>query len=192
MNKRVFSLVLALVLALASLTVAFAEESPVLATVTAATVAGVKSASGVSLPANFSVTALEATPATTALAAEIASALQTGAIADIFGEDAVALISQAILGKASVSGLKVEEVFPLSVVNYSETFGDIIVTLDLPANYASDAVIVALVSYYHAAGQLVWTVAEAEVVDGQLLLTLNAADLVAAVNGEFTVALLGA
>ena len=192
MNKRIFSLVLALVLALASLTVAFAESSPVIATVTTATVASVVSASGVELPADFTVTANDATAATTALAATIASALQAGDVAGVFGDEAAAAISQVILGKANASDLKVEEVFPLTVANYSETYGDIIVTLDLPADYASDAVMVALIGYYDANGELVWIVAEAEVVAGQLVLTLDAATLAANTDGEFTVALLGA
>ena len=191
MNKRIFSLVLALMLALASLTVAFAAtESPTIDTVTKVTVAGVVSATGAALPADLIVDAKEETPATIATASTISAALASGNLAAVVGDDAVAAINQAILGKASITSLKVEEVFPLSVVNWADSYGDIIVTLDLPADYASDAVIVALVSYYNANGQLVWVVADSAIVNGQLCLTISAADL--AVTGEFTVALLGA
>ena len=191
MNKRIFSLVLALVFALASLTVAFAEPaSPTIDTVTKVTVAGAVSATGAPLPADMIVDVQEETAATTATAATISAALTAGNLASVIGDDAVAAINQAILGKASITSLTVEEVFPLTVINYAESVGDIIVTLGLPADYASDAVIVALLSYYDANGQLVWTVADSAIVDGQLCLTISAADLAAA--SEFTVALLGA
>ena len=192
MNKRVFSLVLALVLALASLTVAFAESSPVAAVVTTPTVTSVVSATGVALPASFQVVANLATPATTALAAQIASAIQAGTVESIFGAEAVAAINLAIQGITTIGALKVNEVFPATVVNYDTTYGDVIVTMQLPTAYAPGATIVALVGYYNAANELVWVVADALINNnGDLVLTLSTDALVAGTVTDITVALLG-
>ena len=193
MNKRIFSLVLVLVLALASLTVAFAEASPVAAVVTTPTVKGVVSATGVALPASFQVIGNLATPATTALAAQIASAIQAGTVESIFGAEAVAAINLAIQGVTTIGALKVNEVFPMSVVNYDTTYGDVIVTVELPTAYEPGATIVVMVGYYNAANELVWEVAPAQIdANGDLVLTLSADALAAGAISDLTVALLGA
>lgn len=192
MNKRIFSLVLVLVLALASLTVAFAESSATLAVVATPVVKSMVSSTGVVLPADFTVTPVEETLATQALTEEIAAAITAGTLEDIFGEEAVALINQAVLGLTNVSDLKVEEVFPLTVANYSAAYGDVAITLELPTEYADDAIVVVLVGYTDDNGELVWTVAEVEIVDGDLVVTLTVEALTAAANGDLTVAILGA
>ena len=192
MNKRIFSLVLALVLALASLTVAFAESSATAAVVTIPVVKSMVSSTGVVLPADFLVTPVEETLATQALAKDIAAAITAGSLETVFGEEAVALIDQAVLGLTTVSALKVQEVFPMTVVNYSAAYGDVAITLELPTEYAANDIVVVVIGYVDAEGNQVWVVVDVEIVDGDLVITLPVEALSAAVNADLTCVILGA
>lgn len=191
MNKRIFSVALALVLAFATLTCAFAAPDSISAAdVTTAQVVGVTSSSGVTLPADFSVAPVAGSNTTDAVVNGInMAAASVGGLTTFFGEAAMTAIS-TVVPAVQAANLKLDEAFPISVANYSGAYGDVTVTLRLTKTYADGDVVVAMVGIIGADGTITWTPVEATVVNGEVAVTFPQAVLEAAAGSEVVVAML--
>lgn len=192
MNKRVFSIALALILALASMACAFAApDSPDSTSVGEVKVTGVASSTGAVLPATFAVAPVEVPTATEKVVLDAITAAATSAdsLADFFGTQTMMAVTATVTG-VDVSKLTLDEAFPISVASYDVTFGDITVTMSLAKEYADGDVVVALVGIVNADGTITWTPVQATVVEGELAITFTQDLLSAAGTNELVFAVL--
>ena len=188
MNKRLFSIALALVLMLGCCAFA-ASKSIAVGDVTDAKVTGVTSSTGAEVPAGFAVTPVAVTETTKAVVDDIAKAADAGDLPTYFGATAMAEIA-AKVPNVDVGSLKLDEVFPFTDVNYASTVGDVTVNMRLTKDYKVGDVIVALIGVL-SAGNVAWTPVDATVVDGgEVAVTLPQAILEAGATNELVFALL--
>lgn len=191
MNKRILSCLLALVVALASLSVACAEFVPSINSSNVVNVSTVVSASGAVLPADFGVAVAPQSETTIALATEIAEFAKSAPVADYFGEEVMASVATMIPAIVNTSALKVDELLPMVVSNYDAAYGDVILTLSAAAVYSENDVVVVLAGVV-IDGVLTWIPLEASVTGGAVNVVFTQEVLEAAGSSELVFALLRA
>lgn len=187
LNKRIFCLMLALIVAALGFG-ALAEAIPSATVETIMSVSSVVSSTGAALPESFSVELAPQSEAAEKVIEEIAEAVQTQPVTAYFGETAMAAIAEKLPAEVNVSALKLHELTAVKVEAYDSSYGDIVLTLTPSIEYAENAVIVVLVGMW-IDGELVWTPMDAVIIDGQISVVFTQ-DVLADGNSELLFALL--
>ena len=195
MNKRIFSMMLVLMIAFASFSCACAEAVPSVTVETVVTVAAATSSTGAVLPETFKVEVVPQSETATKVIAEITEAVKAAPVASYFGEEvikaAVAKLPAAVAAKAEAPALVLNELTTVTVSEYDASYEDVVVSLALTAEYADNDAIVVLVGIM-VDGVLTWVPMDATIVDGQVNVTFTQEVLSAAGDSEMLFALLRA
>lgn len=191
MNKRILSMMLVLMIALATFSFACAEAVPSVTVETVVTVAGATSSSGVVLPETFKVEIAPQSEAAAKVIAEITEVVKAAPVATYFGEEVMTAVAEKLPATVETAALKLNELTTVTVAEYDASYEDVVVTLALTAEYADDDTIVVLVGIV-VDGVLTWVPMDATIVDGQVNVTFTQEVLTAAGSNEMLFALLRA
>ena len=191
MNKRIFSMMLVLMVAIASFSFACAEAVPSVTIETVVNVSTAVSSTGVVLPETFKVEVVPQSETVVKVVEEIAEVVKAAPVATYFGEEVMAAVAEKLPVEVETSALKLNELTTLKVAEYDAAYEDVVVTLALTAEYAEDDAIVVLVGIV-VDGVLTWVPMDATIVDGQVNVTFTQEILTAAGEGEMLFALLRA
>lgn len=189
LNKRIFSMMLVLVMAALGFS-ALAEAVPSVTIDSIVNVSSVVSSTGVALPESFEIAVNPQSAAAAAVIEEIATVAQTQPVAVYFGETAMAAISEKLPESVTTDTLKLSELTAISVADYNSSYGDITLTITTATEYDDDTVVVVLVGMW-VDGELIWMPMDAVVVDGQVCVVFTQ-DVLADGNSELLFALLTA
>lgn len=166
--KKTLAIILTLLMAGLMMVPAMAEAVPSKTTGDMTTVT-VERTTGVTPAADFVVEVVEKP----ALVTTITAALSAAATAvDYFGADAKAAVEAAMPG-ADVSKIVVNEIVPVKVVAYNESYRDVKAIFTFATEYAAGASVTAMVGIVNGAN-VTWYAQEAEVVNGAVSVTFTA------------------
>ena len=189
MKRHVLSLLLVLVLALAS--VAYATSVPSITVNDLVKVESAVSSTGVALPANFSVNIAVESETVKSMTETLQSLTTADEVSNFFGQEAMDAVSAKLPTSMNVADLKLAELSSLSFSNYDAACGDVIVSI-MPAAQYSDGDTVVVLVYVMVDGQMTWVPMDAMVVNGEVSITFTQDVLTAVGDGELVFALMSA